>query len=133
VTTMPALLPDQPQDDDGPVFAEPWQAQAFAMVLALHKKGVFTWSEWGQALGARIAAAKAAGDPDLGDTYYLHWFDTLERLVAGKGLSSAAELSRYLHAWSNAAARTPHGRPIDLQPGDFGDPSAARDRSTSGP
>ena len=115
----PFGLPGQPRDDSGPVFEEPWQAQAFATTLALHQKGVFTWAEWAQALAAHITAAQAAGDADLGDTYYQHWLAALESLVTAKGVSSMAELLRYQQAWDHAADRTPHGKPIELQPGDF--------------
>lgn len=122
-------FPGQPRDDTGPVFREPWEAQAFAMALVLHERGLFTWNEWAQALGAQIAMAQADGDADLGDTYYLHWLAALEGLVTAKGASSPAELTRYQRAWDRAADRTPHGRPIELQPRDFerrdADPAAA--------
>jgi len=104
---------------DAAVFREPWEAHAFALVLALHERGVFTWSEWAGALGAQIAAAQAAGDADLGDTYYRHWLAALETLVADKGASSARELARCRDAWVRAADRTPHGRPIELREADF--------------
>ena len=117
---LPRLLPGLPRDAEGPVFREPWQAQAFAMVLALHERGLFTWSEWAAALAEQIAAAQRAGDADRGDTYYQHWLATLERLVAAKGASSAEELERYQRAWNRAAGRTPHGQPIQLQPDDIG-------------
>lgn len=118
----PALdaLPRIPRDADGPVFAAPWQAQAFAMAVALHQHGLFTWVEWADALAAQITAAQAAGDADLGDTYYDHWLTALETLVARKGVSSAGELQRYQQAWDHAADRTPHGQPIVLTPADFG-------------
>ncbi len=102
-----------------PVFAEPWQAQAFAMVLTLHRAGSFTWPEWAAALAQQIAEAQRAGDFDRGDTYYHHWLAALEGLVAAKGLGSADELARCRHAWSHAAQRTPHGQPIELQSADF--------------
>lgn len=114
-----AAIPSLPRDDDGPVFAAPWQAQAFAMTLALHQRGVFTWPEWAAALAAEISRAQAAGDPDAGDSYYLHWLAALERLVAAKGVASEAALQRYRDAWDHACDRTPHGTPIVLQPGDF--------------
>lgn len=114
-----AALPRIPRDADGPVFAEPWQAQAFAMTLALHERGLFTWPEWAATLAGRISAAQQAGDADLGDTYYQHWLSALEAIVATKGASSAAELQRYQQAWDHAADRTPHGQPIVLVPGDF--------------
>lgn len=115
----PFVLDGQPQDAAGPVFAEPWEAQAFAMAVTLHQKGVFTWREWADALAAQIASAQAAGDADRGDTYYHHWLAALESLVASKGVSSVAELTRYQHAWDHAADRTPHGQPIELQDRDF--------------
>jgi nitrile hydratase accessory protein len=112
-------VPDLPCDAEGPVFRAPWEAQAFAMALALHERGVFTWSEWAAALGEEIKRAQAAGDPDTGETYYHHWLATLERLVADKGVTSAAMLHRYRDAWDHAADRTPHGAPIELKPEDF--------------
>ena len=114
-----AALPSLPRDEGGPVFREPWEAQAFAMALALHERGVFTWPEWAQTLGEEIKRAQAAGDPDLGDTYYRHWLNALERLVAEKGIAGPADLSRYRDAWDRAADRTPHGQPIELRPEDF--------------
>ena len=75
-------VPGVPRDVDGPIFREPWEAQAFAMALALHEKGLFTWKEWAAALADEIKRAQAAGDPDTGETYYQHWLATLENLVA---------------------------------------------------
>lgn len=112
-------LPGQPMCADEPVFREPWEAHAFAMAVALHQRGLFTWPEWAAALAAEIERAQAAGDADLGDTYYRHWLAALEALVAAKGASSAQELGRFRNAWDRAADRTPHGQPIELQPRDF--------------
>jgi len=112
-------LPGLPRDDDGPVFREPWEAQAFALAVALHERGVFTWPEWAQALGAEIRRAQDAGDPDTGETYYRHWLRALERLVSERGVTDAATLERYADAWRRAAERTPHGTPIELRSGDF--------------
>ena len=114
-----SAVPDIPRDDEGPVFREPWEAQAFAMALALHDRGLFTWSEWAQALADEIKRAQASGDPDLGDTYYRHWLATLEKLVAAKGVASSETLHRYRDAWDHAADRTPHGSSIVLQREDF--------------
>ncbi|KQX39640.1 nitrile hydratase accessory protein [Variovorax sp. Root434] len=113
------LSPGMPRDADGPVFSALWEAQAFAMTLALHERGLFTWPEWAEALAAQISEAQAAGDPDTGQTYYLHWLAALEKLVASKGASSGDELARYRHAWEHAAGRTPHGQPIELRGEDF--------------
>lgn len=107
-------LPGLPQDEQGPVFRAPWEAQAFALALALHERGVFSWTEWAAALGQAINRAQAAGDPDLGDTYYRHWLDALEGLVIAKGLADAGRLHALEQAWHAAAERTPHGRPIEL-------------------
>lgn len=114
-----STVPSIPRDDEGPVFREPWEAQAFAMALALHEHGLFTWKEWAEALGGEIRRAQSAGDPDTGETYYQHWLATLERLVADKGVASSESLDRYRHAWDHAADRTPHGSPIELRPEDF--------------
>ena len=106
------------------VFREPWEAQAFAMALALYDRGVFTWAEWADALGGEIKRAQAAGDGDTGETYYRHWLATLERLVAAKGVASSETLNHYRDAWDRAADRTPHGSPIVLTVEDFNEPSA---------
>jgi nitrile hydratase accessory protein len=115
----PPSLPGMPRDDNGPVFGAPWQAQAFAMVLSLYDKGLFTWPEWAAALSSEISRAQAAGDPDTGETYYLHWLAALERMVAAKKVTTPDVLARYHRAWDAAADRTPHGAPIELQPEDF--------------
>ena len=114
-----AAVPGIPRDDQGPVFAEPWEAQAFAMALMLHGRGVFTWSEWAAALAAEIRRAQAAGDADTGETYYRHWLATLEGLIADKGVTTRETLHRTRDAWDHAADRTPHGQPIELRPTDF--------------
>ena len=112
-------VPGIPRDAEGPVFREPWEAQAFAMAVVLHDRGVFTWPEWSAALGEEIARAEAAGDPALGDTYYAHWVAALERLLAERGVADEATLERHRAAWQRAAGRTPHGTPIELRPQDF--------------
>jgi nitrile hydratase accessory protein len=114
-----AAVPGIPRDPEGPVFREPWEAQAFAMAVALHERGLFAWSEWTVVLGDEIKRAQAKGDPDTGDTYYRHWLAALERIVAEKGVTDVAALARYRDAWEHAAERTPHGAPITLQPEDF--------------
>jgi nitrile hydratase accessory protein len=110
-----AALPEIPRDAEGPVFREPWEAQAFAMAVALHEQGVFTWSEWAAALAVEIKAAQAQGDPDTGETYYQHWLAALENLVEAKALSSADELATRRDQWDRAARATPHGQPIVIE------------------
>jgi nitrile hydratase accessory protein len=105
--------------DPAPVFAEPWEAQAFAITLALHERGLFSWPEWAQALARQIDEAQRRGDPDEGGTYYRHWLAALESIVAAKGLAEADVLRRTRDAWSHAAGRTPHGQPIELREDDF--------------
>jgi nitrile hydratase accessory protein len=108
-----------PQNDEGPVFRAPWEAEAFALALQLNARGLFTWKEWAATLGDEIKKAQAAGDPDTGETYYHHWLATLERIVAAKCLADGAVLARTRDAWEHACARTPHGTPIELHPSDF--------------
>ncbi len=108
-----------PEAQRNPVFEEPWQAQAFAITLALHRKGLFTWNEWAETLGREIKAAQAQGDPDAGNTYYQHWLRAIESLVRDKGVATDETLHRYQDAWHHAAERTPHGTPIVLAPEDF--------------
>ena len=112
-------VPSIPRDHEGPVFREPWEAQAFATALALHERGLFTWPEWAATLADEIKRAQAAGDPDTGETYYRHWLNALERLVAAKGVTDAQTLARCRDAWDRAADRTAHGAPIELKPEDF--------------
>jgi nitrile hydratase accessory protein len=112
-------VPGIPCDAEGPVFREPWEAQAFALAVALHERGLFTWSEWAAMLGEEIKRAQAGGDADTGETYYRHWLGALEHMVAAKGVTDGATLMRYHDAWDHAADRTPHGMPIELLPRDF--------------
>ncbi len=112
------ILPAPPRDGEGPVFAEPWEAQAFALTLKLYEAGHFTWPEWAATLGAEIEAARSRGDPDLGDTYYRHWLAALERLAAEKGLVRGGELRDRKAAWRRAFLNTPHGQPITLAAGE---------------
>ena len=106
----PPDLPGLPRDADGPVFAEPWQAQAFALTIQLHKEGAFTWPEWAETLSAELAA-----DPgDDGSRYYEHWVAALERLASERRLTKAAELAARKDAWADAYRHTPHGKPVEL-------------------
>ena len=107
-------LPALPLDQQGPVFREPWEAQAFAITLKLHQEGRFTWPEWAGYLHQEIDKARRSGDPDLGDTYYHHWLAALERLCVDKGITSAKALAERRDAWDRAARATPHGEPIEL-------------------
>ena len=110
-------LPRIPRDEEGPVFAEPWQAQAFAMAVRLSEQGHFTWKEWAAALAAELKAAEDRGEPDDGTHYYEHWLATLERLVSAKALSNPNEMLARKEAWADAYRHTPHGKPVALANG----------------
>ena len=96
-----------PKDQDGPVFAEPWEAQAFAMAVKLNEAGVFQWSEWAETLGAELKA-----QPER--PYYESWLAALEKLVEGKGVMTEEERRARVGDWERAAKATPHGQPIVL-------------------
>lgn len=98
-----------------PAFNAPWEAQAFAMAVALNERGVFTWKEWADTLAAVIAEVRERGEPDTGEDYYRHWMVALERIVATKGLVAASMLSQRRDEWEEAAENTPHGQPIELR------------------
>ncbi len=97
-----------------PPFEEPWQAQALAIAHSLQESGVISAGQWSEALGAAIRRAQAAGDPDLGDTYYLHVLDALEHLLSDADLVSRGSLERRRSEWEAAYRRTPHGQPVEL-------------------
>ena len=107
-------LPRLPRDERGPVFAEPWQAQAFALAVRLSAQGHFTWKEWATTLAQELKAAKDRGEPDDGSHYYDHWLAALERLVTEKRLSDPAAMLERKEAWAEAYRRTPHGKPVEL-------------------
>ena len=110
-----ATLPRLPRDEGGPVFAEPWQAQAFALAVRLSHEGHFTWKECAAALAQELKAAADRGEPDDGSKYYHHWLAALERLVTEKGLSDPAAMLARKEAWADAYRHTPHGKPFELK------------------
>jgi nitrile hydratase accessory protein len=112
-----AELPRLPRDEGGPMFAEPWQAQAFALAVRLSEQGHFTWKEWAATLAAELKAAADRGEPDDGSRYYDHWLAALEHLVAAKGLTDPAALAARKEAWAEAYRHTPHGKPVELAAG----------------
>jgi len=109
-------LPRLPRDEGGPVFAEPWQAQAFALAVKLSEQGHFTWKEWAAGLAEELQAAARRGEPDDGSRYYEHWLTALERLVTAKGLTDQTALLTRRDAWAEAYRATPHGTPVELAP-----------------
>jgi nitrile hydratase accessory protein len=91
----PLLERALPAEVDGDrVFAEPWEAKAFAMIVMLAQAGHFSWAEWVECFSKEVAAAAAVeaggGTPR---TYYAQWLDAAEKLLVGKGLISAAQLA----------------------------------------
>jgi nitrile hydratase accessory protein len=108
-------LPRLPRDAGGPVFAEPWQAQAFSLAVQLSAQGHFTWKEWAIALADELKADAERGEPDDGSRYYHCWLTALERLVVATRLSDAAALLAHKEAWADAYRRTPHGKPVELE------------------
>jgi nitrile hydratase accessory protein len=108
------MLPRLPREKDGPVFAEPWEAQAFALAVKLSEQGHFTWKEWTETLGEELQSASNRGEPDDGAHYYEHWLAALERLVTAKGLIDRAALVMRKEAWAEAYRHTPHGQPVEL-------------------
>jgi nitrile hydratase accessory protein len=113
-------LPPLPRDEGGPVFAEPWQAQAFALAVRLSEQGYFTWKEWAATLADELKAAADRGEPDDGSRYYEHWLAALERLVTSKRLANSAEMLQRKEDWADAYRHTPHGRPVELRRGSGG-------------
>jgi nitrile hydratase accessory protein len=107
----------------GPVFAEPWQAQAFAMAVRLSAQGYFTWKEWAAALAAELKAAGEHGQPDDGSRYYLHWLAALEKLAVAKGLSDLVTMRLRKEAWADAYRHTPHGKPVELSAAHASEPA----------
>lgn len=115
-----AALPELPRDAGEPVFAEPWEAQAFAMAVQLSEQGHFTWKEWAAALADELKAAADRGEPDDGSHYYHHWLAALERLATEKRLTNRHALAARKEAWAEAYRHTPHGKPVVLDPADAG-------------
>jgi len=112
-------MPMPQASDHGRVFAEPWQAHAFAMTLQLHERGLFTWQDWADTLSAQITEDQKRGDPDDGQTYYHHWLGALEKMIVKLNIGTQDQIHELEHAWEDAAARTPHGQAIVLDPKDL--------------
>jgi len=109
-----ATLPHLPRDDGAPVFAEPWQAQAFALAVRLSAQGHFTWTEWAAALAKQLQSAAGRGESDDGSRYFEYWLAALEQLVTEKQLTEPAALRERKQAWADAYRNTPHGQPVEL-------------------
>ncbi len=119
-------LPRDPEAGEGPVFAEPWHAQVFAMTVRLSEQGHFAWPEWATIFSAELRKAEAAGAPSDGSTYYEVWLDALERLLAERGLASEQDRAALKAAWTDAYLSTPHGHPVRLADGGACEKGASR-------
>ena len=116
-SSVPTLPNDPWASDEEPVFEEPWEAQAFALVLRLSEQGLFQWSEWSAALAAEIRHARDVGDQDLGDTYYHYWLAALEKLLLEKSVLESKAVKSRIEQWRRAYLNTPHGQRIELSAG----------------
>ena len=120
-----SALPGLSTDDDQPVFASPWEAQIFALVVGLHQQGCFSWPEWTECLSAEIAALRTKSEADLGDSYYRLWVIVLERILTGKSIVCSDDIQNCATKWRKAYLNTPHGLPVLLESAD-GHPAANR-------
>ena len=113
-TAFPCLLHDSGKDEQQPVFAEPWEAHAFAIAVKLSEKGLFKWSEWSDALAEEIKEAKEQGNPDFGNTYYQFWLSALETILLKNNILKKSDLKSMMEQWRRAYLSTPHGNPVKL-------------------
>ena len=116
-SSVPTLPNDPSATDEERVFEEPWEAQAFALVLRLSEQGLFQCSEWSAALATEIRHARETGDQDLGDTYYHYWLAALEKLLLEKSVLDSKAVKSRIEEWRRAYLNTPHGHPIELSAG----------------
>jgi nitrile hydratase accessory protein len=100
---------------DGPAFAEPWMAQAFACAIQLSRQGLFTWSEWVEVFSVEIKAHPAQPAETSNAAYYRQWLAALETIVGLKGAASTAEITERQESWRQAYLNTPHGQPVELR------------------
>ena len=113
-TAFPGLLLDSGKDEQQQVFAEPWEAHAFAIAVKLSEKGLFKWSDWTNALAEEIKKAKEQGQPDFGNTYYQFWLSALETILLEKNILKKSDLKSMMEQWRRAYLSTPHGNPVKL-------------------
>lgn len=96
------------------VFEQPWQAQAFALIVHLHQAGFFPWSDWVQTFSEVIARSPARQDESINDAYYRQWTTAMEQLVAQLGFTEVASITHRADEWRQAYLNTPHGEPVAL-------------------
>jgi len=98
---------------DAAPFDAPWQAQLFALTVAMNEAGHFTWSDWAAVFGPRVQEVAA-------DHYWEVWSEALIALLDQRGIAAAADVRALTEAWQRAARNTPHGQPIELSAADPG-------------
>ena len=110
-----AIAPDALlRELDGPAFAEPWMAQAFACTVHLSRQGLFTWNEWVDVFSTEIKTHPQQSGEAANAAYYRQWLAALETMVGLKGAASTAEISERQETWRRAYLNTPHGHPVEL-------------------
>ena len=122
MTSLPGLA----DDGSGPVFASPWQAQIFSLVVGLHESGCFSWNEWAEALSREIAEDSNSGADGVktheenapSDSYYRLWVSALEQILADKTILDSDEVRERVTQWRDAYLNTPHGAPVTLSMAD---------------
>jgi nitrile hydratase accessory protein len=72
-------------------FDHPWELRAFAMAVAAYHNGQYEWSEFQLSLIDSIRRWEAEGGTEPW-SYYEHWLEALETVLAGSGALSDAVL-----------------------------------------
>lgn len=85
-----------------------------ALAATLVEAKRFSAALWSQTLAEEIQQARAAGEPDSADGYYICALRALERLAKSKGLLGTVELAETKQAWIEAYENTPHGQLVSL-------------------
>ncbi|APE42954.1 nitrile hydratase accessory protein [Sulfitobacter alexandrii] len=97
-----------------PVFEAPWHAQVFALTVHLNEAGQFSWPDWADRFGATLQRHGMDRDLNGGEDYFAAWLETLEALLAERGMADTGDVGALRDAWEAAYLRTPHGAPVRL-------------------
>ena len=106
------LIPREVEGDG--VFDEPWQAQAFSVLVALQTTGRFEWKQWVEVFSSTIKQAPALPGESPHQTYYRQWVSALEEMVIRLSLMQVGEIAGRTEEWRRAYLNTPHGQPVQL-------------------
>lgn len=100
-------------------FNEPWEVRAFAMAVAAYHNGQYEWSEFQLSLIDSIKKWEN-GDGSEPWSYYEHWLEALETVLAGNGALSDAALDEKTRAVlatpKNANHHEAHREPVAIDP-----------------